>query len=140
MSELSDLTPADPIAAVAAFDVATCTGASTLRDISRELRDEHVGVLLVHGETSVSVVSERDVVHSIAEGADPDHVWAVDVMSRFAVSVTSETSIEEAAEVMLEAGVRHLVVEDGDRHGIVSVRDLLDPLLNAGHAAAERLD
>lgn len=138
---LADIGPADPVRAVTAFDVASCDGASTLRDISKVMREEHCSLLLVFGEAGLSVVSERDIVHGLAADADPDHVWAVDVMSEATVTVTPDTSIERAAEVMLEAGVRHLVVEDtdADRVGVVSVRDLLDPLLAAGHEAAARL-
>ena len=68
-------------------------------------------------------------------------MWAVDVMTRDTIMIEPDATIEAAAELMLEAGVRHLVVDDseGDRYGVVSVRDLLDPLLAAGHAAAERL-
>ena len=133
--------PLDPVRSVTAFEVATCHGDSTVREISKCLRDEQCGLLLIMGAGAVAVVSERDVVHALADGDDPDDVWAVDVMTRDTIMIEPDATIEAAAELMLEAGVRHLVVDDseGDRYGVVSVRDLLDPLLAAGHAAAERL-
>lgn len=123
--------PTDPIRAVTAFEVATCHGDSTAREISKAMRDEHCGVLLIYGSDTVAVVSERDVVRALAEGDDPDAVWAVDVMTRTTIMIEPDAPIEAAAEVMLEAGVRHLVVDDqdNDRFGVVSMRDLLDPLL-----------
>ncbi len=125
------LGPSDPVRAVTAFEVASCHGDSTARDIAKLLRDERCGVLLVYGSGTVAVVSERDVVRALAEGDDPDAVWAVDVMSRSAIMIEPDATIEAAAELMLEAGVRHLVVDDqdGDRYGVVSMRDLVDPLL-----------
>ncbi len=123
--------PTDPVRSVTAFEVATCHGDSTARQIAKLLRDERCGVLLVFGADSVAVVSERDVVRALAEGDDPDSVWAVDVMSRSTLMIEPDATIEAAAELMLEAGVRHLVVDDQDedRFGVVSMRDLLDPLL-----------
>jgi len=135
------LGPGDPVRSVTAFDVVTCHGDSTAREISKRMRDGHCGLLLIHGAGTVAVVSERDIVASLADGDDPDDVWAVDVMTRNTIMIEPDASIEEAAELMLEAGVRHLVVQDTDdeRFGVVSVRDLLDPLLSAGHDAADRL-
>ncbi len=123
--------PADPVRSVTAFEVATCHGDSTARQIAKHLRDERCGVLLVFGPDTVAVVSERDVVRALAEGDDPDSVWAVDVMTRSTLMIEPDATIEAAAELMLEAGVRHLVVDDQDedRFGVVSMRDLLDPLL-----------
>ncbi|MDG2111672.1 MAG: CBS domain-containing protein [Actinomycetota bacterium] len=45
--------------------------------------------------------------------------------------ITPRSTVADAAQVMLDAGIRHLVVEDldNDRRGVVSVRDLLEPLV-----------
>ncbi len=136
--DIDRIGPGDPVRAVTAFDVASCHGDSTARQISKLLRDERCGVLLVHGAGTIGVVSERDVVHALAEGDDPDSVWAVDVMTRAAIMIEPDASIEAAAELMLQAGVRHLVIDDqdGDRYGVVSMRDLLDPLLAGLDAAS----
>lgn len=121
----------DPVRSVTAFDIVTCRGVNTLREMAEMMSGRAVGFLLVTREGSVAVVSERDIVRALADGEDPDDGWAVDVMSRDALMVSPDTAIEDAAELMLEANVRHLVVDDPDheRYGVVSIRDLVGPLL-----------
>jgi CBS domain-containing protein len=81
------------------------------------------------------VVSERDVVDALAEGADPDEVWAGDVMVDDLVIAEPDEPILDVAERMGDEGVRHVaVVERGTIIGVVSARDLL-PVLSA-HARA----
>lgn len=129
-----ELRPTDPIRALTAFDVAMGEGKSTLRALASRMHDRNCGLLVVERNgNGPSVVSERDIVRALAEGADPDRTWAVDVMARDVLVVSADTSIEDTAELMLEANVRHLLVEDPDdgRIGVVSIRDLLEPLLSA---------
>ena len=74
----------------------------------------------VHG-----IVSERDVVVAIAAGKDLDSTTAADIDSRRLVTCTPDTSLQEAAVLMMEHYVRHLLVNDHRAVGIVSARDLL---------------
>ncbi len=76
------------------------------------------------------IISERDIIRALADGGDPTDERVGDWMSVELSTVTSSTTIEDAAEAMLEGGMRHLpVVESVDGHrkviGMVSVRDLL---------------
>lgn len=76
------------------------------------------------------IISERDIVRSLAEGGDPSDERVSDWMSVELSTVESTASIEDATELMLEGGMRHLPVVDtidGRRKvvGMVSVRDLL---------------
>jgi CBS domain-containing protein len=82
---------------------------------------------------SHGIVTERDIVRGLADGADADTVWATDVLTRDLLEIDAEDSIGDAAELMMEAGVRHLAVVDSDdgRVGIVSMRDLINPLLDS---------
>jgi CBS domain-containing protein len=99
---------------------------STLRTASVRLRDADIGTLaIMEGPVIAGIVSERDVVRALAEGADPDEVWVGDVMSSLPRYLTPGDSVHSALEVMLAAGIRHLpVVDEGDLVGIVSIRDL----------------
>lgn len=76
------------------------------------------------------IISERDIIRSLADGGDPSDERVGDWMSVDLATVAPDTTIEEATELMLEGGMRHLpVVEmvDGRRKvaGMLSVRDLL---------------
>lgn len=129
-----ELGPDDPVRAVTAFDPICAAPGDDLAAMARLMAEHNCGALLVnlHGG-GVALVSERDVVRALA--ADNEAAWAVDVMARQVIEISPDDSIADAAELMLEAGVRHLLVrdelEDGAlRLGIVSVRDLIDPILN----------
>jgi CBS domain-containing protein len=98
-----------------------------MRQVAESLTADEIGILpvLSNGHL-VGVVSERDLVRHLANGAEPDHVLVEDIMTTDLLQVTSETSIAEAAQLMVEAGIRHLpVLNDGAVAGIVSVRDVL---------------
>jgi CBS domain-containing protein len=59
-------------------------------------------------------------------------VQAGDAMTTDLVTVCHDTPVLEAARAMVEAGVRHLPVLDGERAvGIVSIRDVLAVLVSA---------
>ncbi len=140
--------PDDPVRSVAAFEPLTATPHDTLRELSARMTAGGCGFLLVVKPGSpTAVVTERDIVRAIGEGAEIDDVWATDVMTREVLEVSADASIAEAARLMMAAGVRHLVVVDdadtgtdddadpADRLGVVSIRDLFEPLLEAVETA-----
>lgn len=90
-----------------------------------------IGLLVVMDGASVAgVVSERDVVWALAEGADPAEVWVDDVMTGDLVAVEPSTPIADAAQVMRQQQVRHLLVLGGPTPGVVSLRQVIDHLLD----------
>jgi CBS domain-containing protein len=100
---------------------------ATVRELARRMAAEGVGVLVVtEGDQVHGIVSERDVVVAIAGGKDVDSTTAADIDSRRLVTCTPDTSVQEAAVLMMEHYVRHLLVNDHNEPiGIVSARDLL---------------
>ena len=71
-------------------------------------------------------MSERDLVVAIAEGADVDDDRVDDVMALDVVLARPDTAVGDAIAAMLEGGIRHLPVMDGERLlGVTSMRDLL---------------
>lgn len=108
----------------------------TLRSLAAVLTELDIGVALVaRAGGAASIVSERDIVHALAEGADPDEVWAADVMIADLVLAEPEESDLVVAERMVMEGVRHVaVVERGVIVGVVSTRDLLPTLIEYARA------
>lgn len=102
----------------------------TLRSLAAVLGQLDIGVALVaSAEGSVSVVSERDLVRALADGADPEEVWAADVSSGSIVITDPAEPVLEVAERMVAESVRHVaVVEQGRIVGVVSARDVLPVL------------
>ncbi len=104
----------------------------TLRQVAEVLDGETIGVVLVRSQGSLSgLVSERDLVRALAEGADPDVDRADGVMADQLLTVGPEEPIGSVAERMLLDEVRHVpVVEGGTAVGMASLRDVLRVLLD----------
>jgi CBS domain-containing protein len=104
----------------------------TLRSLAAVLSELDIGVVLVaQSDGSVGVVSERDIIRAVGQGAELDDVWAVDVMVDRLVLAEPEETLLEVAERMSAEGVRHVAVADrGTIVGVVSARDLM-PVLTA---------
>jgi CBS domain-containing protein len=100
---------------------------ATVRELARRMAGEGVGALVVtEGDQVHGIVSERDVVAAVAAGKDLDATTAADIDSRRLVTCTPDTSLQEAAVLMMEHYVRHLLVNDHTGPvGVVSARDLL---------------
>ena len=122
----------DPVGSVATREPVFVGASATLRDVARSLLSHSVGILLVGDERHLlGVISERDVVTELAQGSDPDTRTAHDAMTSYLISVRREDPIYDAAGQMLDDAIRHVpVVDEDDRVvGMVSVRDLIRPLL-----------
>jgi CBS domain-containing protein len=81
----------------------------------------------------IGILTERDIVKSIAKGVPPDgggsgSITAGSIMSSPILSIRKGQPIEEAALLMIRNKVRHLLVEDPDVRnvviGIISTTDL----------------
>jgi CBS domain-containing protein len=96
-----------------------------LREVARRLYEYDVGsVLVLEGAALVGIVTESDVVRSVAtDGAPGTPVESV--MTTDVVTVGPEVSVTDACDLLHEHDVNHLpVVEDGTVVGIVSAPDL----------------
>ena len=77
----------------------------------------------------IGILTERDIVKSIAKGSSPDGITAGSLMSSSILSIRKDQPIEEAALIMIRNKVRHLLVEDPAAHnraiiGIITTTDL----------------
>ncbi|MGH3025951.1 MAG: CBS domain-containing protein [Gaiellaceae bacterium] len=99
----------------------------TAAEAIRTMLDAGVGsVLVVDGPGLVGIFTERDVLRLAGIGASFGTVLLRDVMTPSPLSVTSDVSILDAAQMMGERNLRHLpVVEGGNLVGVVSIRDVL---------------
>src|SRR6266511_3968340 len=92
-------------------EVLTVGPQENLREIARTLRDHEISsVVVTEGQAPLGIVTERDVVHVVAEGLDPASTPAGDRMTRDLVTVAPKTDVAGAADLMAEHGIRHLPV------------------------------
>ena len=89
------------------------------------VREKVGSALVMQGPFLAGILTERDVLKAAASGSDlttmPVSAW----MTKDPQSAGPETPVEDAAQIMLLNGFRHLPIVEGRRvHGVVSLRDL----------------
>lgn len=88
-------------------------------------RNQTGSLVIVDGDAVVGIVTERDVLRTVAAGNDADVVSVAEAMTRDVVSVSPDASVRDAARVMAQHWIRHLpVIQDDQLVGIVSQRDV----------------
>jgi CBS domain-containing protein len=91
-----------------------CAPSDTLMTIAQMMRGHQVSALAVlDGQCLVGMISHRDVVHAIAEGADPHHARVAQYSTavRHTAAPTEDTS--QVAQRMLDNGLDHIPVLQG---------------------------
>jgi CBS domain-containing protein len=123
--------PKDPVGSLVVGPVAVISPTATLREAAQTLASDHLGLLVVvTGAGPRAVLSERDIVASIAAGDDVDVERVRDHASVDLLAVDESTTIAASLQAMLEAEIRHLLVaRNGVVFGVVSQRDLAASLL-----------
>ena len=100
----------------------------TLRAVARLMTRRQVGAAVVldpEGQ-GPGIITERDILASLAAEQDPDGELVAEHLTKDAVYASPDWSLEEAAAAMVRGGFRHLiVVERGETVGILSVRDVV---------------
>jgi len=107
--------------------VFTTSGDTTVAEVAKSLLHGRFGsALVMEGSWLVGIFTERDVLRAAAAGADMAASPVSEWMTSDPVTVGPKTDSEEAADLMLAQGFRHLPVVEGKQiTGIVSLRDLL---------------
>ena len=120
-------------------EVLTVGPAHTLRQAAVQMARRKVGAALVidpDGE-GPGIVTERDVLESVAAGQDPEREVVGDHLTPDAVTAEPGWPLDKAAAAMLHGGFRHLVVCEGpDIIGVLSVRDLVKAWSRASFAGS----
>lgn len=122
----------ETITSLLADEVVFVEPTSTVHEAAEVLRSADVGLAVVgdHGDVA-GVVSERDIVRAVALGHDLDTTIVELIDTEDLRWSTTESSIDDVAEEMLENHLRHVLVrnQDGSLAGVASMRDLLGAYL-----------
>jgi CBS domain-containing protein len=108
--------------------VVTVAPGATLHDAAESMAGRRVGaaVVLDPEQPGPGIITERDVLNSVAKGEDPTTELVKDHLSAQITFASPEWSLERAAEAMVRGGFRHLVVVDGgEMVGVLSMRDIV---------------
>lgn len=108
--------------------VLTIGPAHTLREAARMMADRKVGAAVVVNPDldGVGILTERDILLSVASGESPDAEVADEHCTQDLVFAAPSWSMEHAAAAMVRGGFRHLVVvQEQDVVGLLSMRDIV---------------
>ena len=100
----------------------------TLREAAHLMADRSVGAAVVIDPESPGpgIITERDILESIASGQGPDEEKVAEHLSAHLTFAAPDWSLERAAEAMVAGGFRHLVVVDrSETVGVLSMRDIV---------------
>ncbi|MBI3859071.1 MAG: CBS domain-containing protein [Thaumarchaeota archaeon] len=106
----------------------TISPSATIKQAAEVFLREKIGLLVVASSVSPvkaeAVISERDVVRAVAKGTQLSAPLE-GISTKKLVSIKRSDRPSKAVRLMMENGIRHLVVEndDGTLFGVLSIRD-----------------
>jgi CBS domain-containing protein len=115
--------------------VLTIGPSHSLQEAARLMADRNVGAAVVVDPESPGpgIVTERDILRSVAAGEDPASELVRDHLTDDLISASPEWSLEQAADTMCQHGFRHLLVVDGgELRGVLSMRDIVRCWVSTG--------
>ncbi len=110
--------------------VVTAVPSTSGREAADIRTEEGCGALVIvdAGDRMVGILSERDVLAAVAESeSDLSDITAGELMTVNVVTCAPEDTIIQVILKFDALGIRHLVVvDDGERVGVLSIRDVLE--------------
>jgi CBS domain-containing protein len=111
---------------------------NSAQEAAKKMRDKDISSLLVidninNNDKPIGIVTERDLVRKVCvNDASSKHTMVQDITSSPLITIDTISSVEVAADVMMQNKVRHLlVVEDNDVNkplGIITPGDFTEYL------------
>lgn len=118
-----------PIGALATRPAVTLGAAATLGEAATTMREARISAVLV--DDGDVILTERDLVRAFETGLERDEP-ALRAATIHPVRVPADVTVMEAAAIMLNQEVRHLVVAHPDGGStVLSLRDVVAVLLQA---------
>lgn len=126
-------TASDPVRLISRSATSSLKPSATLRQVAESMIAEDTTVVVVsRTDGTPALLTERDIIGALASGSDPDDDWAVDVMTSDLKTLDDTAAIRDAAQLMRDHHIRHVVVRNGgETVTMICVRDILDPLLRS---------
>jgi CBS domain-containing protein len=117
-----------PLSALVCGCAGTVADDATLPEAAAKMEAAGVSALLL--ERAGGIVTDRDIIRALAYGAPLDQEVAT-VATQQPLTVPGTMTVVDACAVMLNEGVRHLVVELDGGVGVTSLAEVAAVLLQA---------
>lgn len=102
------------------------------KDAAKKMLDKNVSSLVIVDESgqSIGIITERDITRGVCTQDVLSKEFLIQhLMSSPLTTIDSKSSVEMAANLMLQNKVRHLIVKDGKKTvGIVTASNFIDYL------------
>jgi CBS domain-containing protein len=110
-------------------NVKTIRPEDTVKSLAQKLVKNKIGSMVVVSGSGivVGIATERDIIEDVVlSSSNCDETKVQDIMSREVVTVGPESTLEEAAEIMVKKKIKKLpVIDQGRLLGIVTATDLI---------------
>ena len=109
-------------------DVVTVAPEDTLGEAAAKMTERGVGAVVVSDfGRMIGIFTERDVMRAVAGRVHSSEARVREWMTPDPITMPPDASVEDAGNVMIERGFRHIpVVADERAIGIVSIRDVAE--------------
>jgi CBS domain-containing protein len=99
----------------------------TLGEVAERMNRDNVGAVIVRDYgRMIGILTERDMLRAMASRVHTSEARVRQWMTPDPITASPDMQLEEAAQVMLDHGFRHLPVVDGSNVlGVVSLRRVL---------------
>jgi CBS domain-containing protein len=107
--------------------VLTASAERSVAEVTGMMVKARVGsAMVLQGRWLAGILTERDVLRAAASSSDLTKSPVSEWMTKDPITATPDTTTEQAADVMLANGFRHLPILEGrELKGVVSIRDIL---------------
>ena len=108
---------------------------ATVAEAATVMGGKHVGsALVMDGDRLTGIFTERDIVRALGEHFDAAGHQVANWMTVRPTTIGPDASTDEALDLMLRGGFRHLPVLEEDRVvGMLSLRDIAAADSSTGH-------
>lgn len=122
--------------------VATVKPGDLVSTATQMLKSERVGALVVSedGTSIAGIISERDIVRSLADDKDVQSRTISTIMTSNVITCKTGDDVGELMKLMTEHRIRHIpVAESGNMIGIVSIGDVVKLRLSELESEADAM-
>jgi signal-transduction protein with cAMP-binding, CBS, and nucleotidyltransferase domain len=97
-------------------------------DVAKRMTERNVSSVVITDDKDriVGILTERDIVRSVTNGVEASRASASSLMTHPVVSIEPDLSIEDAARIMAQKKVRHLMVQDPSSQQVIGIITLTD--------------
>jgi len=108
-------------------NVVVAKAEATIREASEVMNKYNIGSLVVVKDSGIAgIITEHNVLESVAAGRNPDETKIGEIMSPEVVTVAPDSTIEQAVDLMVQHSIKKLPVVEGDKlMGIVTASDII---------------